>query len=110
MATEHGGARPRVVVKGAPEVVLELCATAGGGAEPLDGPRRDAWRGASARLADRALRTLAIAEAEGARLEGGLDAIAGRLVLLGLVAEEDPPRPGASRRSASAAPPASGRS
>jgi magnesium-transporting ATPase (P-type) len=110
MATWHGGgAGPgRVVVKGAPERVLELCraARAGAGEAPLDAGARAAWLAASEGLAADALRVLGVAEGEGrAASEGagadgegsgagaGFDALRGRLVLLGLSGQLDPPRP-----------------
>ncbi len=79
MATEHvrDGA-PFVVIKGAPEVVVEL------------GPEsaRADLLAAAARLADRALRVLAIAVVDNATLDQP-----GRVRILGLVGQIDPPRP-----------------
>jgi magnesium-transporting ATPase (P-type) len=84
MATEHDGG---VYIKGAPEVMLELC--------DLDDAARDAARDAAARLADRALRVLAIARVDGGEIDdrAGADAFRGRATLLGQVGELDPPRP-----------------
>jgi magnesium-transporting ATPase (P-type) len=93
MATQHGR---RVVVKGAPEAVLELCRAAriGGEDRPLDDAGRGALRAAAARMAGRALRVLAVAVVDGAQIEGGAGfaALRGRAVLLGLVGQLDPPR------------------
>jgi magnesium-transporting ATPase (P-type) len=83
MATQHQpGPRSWVVVKGAPEVVLDLC---GEEARPS--------LAAAERLALRALRVLALASAEDADLAGGIAGLRGRCTLLGLVGEIDPPRP-----------------
>ncbi|WP_437978371.1 HAD-IC family P-type ATPase [Sorangium sp. So ce295] len=98
MATQHDrGGAPRVLIKGAPESVLELCASVrrGGRAEPLgDGEAREARR-AWEDMADRALRVLAIALVDEATIapQRGYAAFAGRAQLLGLVGQLDPPRP-----------------
>ncbi len=92
MATQHGsGAEARVIVKGAPEAVLDLCARAAG--EPMDA-HRAATQKAGADMAARALRLLAVAERRGAPLDeaAGFPALSGQLVFLGLVGEVDPPR------------------
>ena len=84
MATQHETpASARVFIKGAPEVVLELC----GGDE--------AARAAAERMAERALRVLAFAVADGISIDArtSFDAFRGRALLLGLVGEIDPPRP-----------------
>ncbi len=97
MATQHhapGGAL--VIVKGAPEVVLELCGAARVRDEDraLDEAARAEVRAAIDAMAARALRVLAIGIAPGT-LDGdaGVAAHAGRIVLLGLLGQIDPPRP-----------------
>jgi magnesium-transporting ATPase (P-type) len=81
MSVVAGG---RVYVKGAPEAVFECCGETGAAAQ------------AAAALAARGLRVLAVAERElraGEAPETPAAAESG-LTLLGLVAIEDPPRPG----------------
>ncbi|MCW5632581.1 MAG: HAD-IC family P-type ATPase [Rubrivivax sp.] len=96
MATRHvrGQASPAgsppafVVVKGAPEAVLRLLPGAAVAA-------REAARAAADAMARRALRVLAVAAVdEDVALEPGtgFDVLAGRVRLLGLVGEIDPPR------------------
>jgi Ca2+-transporting ATPase len=87
MATRHtlqDGGR-RLLIKGAPEAVLRLCAPGT--------PRRDAMAAADA-MASRALRVLGFASIDDALpdLCDGFEALAGRARLLGLVGEIDPPR------------------
>jgi magnesium-transporting ATPase (P-type) len=88
------GADRLIAVKGAPERMLELCATqaAATGEEPLDGP---AWRAAIDRLAARGQRVLAFASkpARGPETLELDDVEDGGLTLLGLVGLIDPPRP-----------------
>ena len=87
MATRHAiGSTPRrVMLKGAPEAVLAVCA-----AHPAV-PR--ARREADA-LAARALRVLAVAEVDddGLDAQAGFEALRGRARLLGLIGQIDPPR------------------
>ncbi len=88
MATEHeSGGESVVFVKGAPEVVLELCAA--------DEALATATREAVEEMARRALRVLAVAVVRGASVdpERRFDALRGRATLLGLVGQLDPPRP-----------------
>ncbi len=98
MATQHpAGAGSRVLLKGAPERVLELCAGVrrGGRDERLEEPERSELRAAAEAMAERALRVLAVASVEAAEIDGraGFAAFRDRTVLLGLVGQMDPPRP-----------------
>ncbi|MEW5726488.1 MAG: HAD-IC family P-type ATPase [Pseudomonadota bacterium] len=98
MATFHadGDGAAVVAVKGAPDVVLEMCARVRltDGDHPLDAARRDEVRHEMERLGGQALRVLALAER---RLPDGLPAdpgaAVGELTLLALVGLMDPPRP-----------------
>ncbi|HET7503025.1 MAG TPA: HAD-IC family P-type ATPase [Kofleriaceae bacterium] len=105
MATQHdtpGG--PCVIVKGAAEAVLALCAgvRSGDATIPLDDAGRRAALASAEAMAGRALRVLAVAEVRGAeagasnaaRIDGraGVDALRGRATLLGLIGQIDPPR------------------
>ncbi|MDF2464649.1 MAG: ATPase, P-type (transporting), superfamily, subfamily [Ramlibacter sp.] len=89
MATRHRcDAAPRcVLVKGAPEAVLQLCAADGLAAT-------HAAHDAAEAMATKALRVLAFASVEDDPLDAqaGFEALAGRARLLGLVGEIDPPR------------------
>jgi Ca2+-transporting ATPase len=98
MATQHETpAGSRVVVKGAPEIVLSLCrAVRRNGEEvPLDDDLRRAMLAAAERMAGSALRVLAIGVADGDEIDGsaGFAAFRGRVTLLGLLGQIDPPRP-----------------
>jgi Ca2+-transporting ATPase len=87
MATEHqDGVLVRVVVKGAPERVLDLC-------DPSTLEDGAILRVAE-RFATQALRVLAVAEGRGEDLDcaGGFEGLRGRLRFLGLLGQEDPPR------------------
>lgn len=89
MATRHrlAGAPRRVFVKGAPEAVLHL-------AGHVDARLRHAMRAAAEAMAERALRVLAVATVDDDELDpaAGFAALAGRVRLLGLVGQIDPPR------------------
>jgi magnesium-transporting ATPase (P-type) len=97
MATLHEDAAGKqfLLVKGAPEVILEHCdrqANSGGPAAPLD---REHFARASDALAAQGERVLALAWAEEPRLGAGSLAPADlpkNLVLLGLIGLLDPPR------------------
>jgi len=97
MATQHGhGPRGRVCLKGAPELVLELCGSARRDAAsvPLDDAIRQGVATASAAFAKRALRLLAIAEVPDFAIDdaAGFAQFKGKAVFLGFVGEMDPPR------------------
>lgn len=91
MATQHGhGPQGRIVIKGAPEAVLRLCARA-------DGTGREAAarvEEAAGVMAGRALRVLAVAEVPEGTLDDRQDfgQLQGLPELLGLVGQMDPPR------------------
>lgn len=97
MATQHEGpVVSRIIVKGAPEVVLGHCGFARIEGEnlTLDDESRGVIRDATERMGSRALRVLAIGVLEGGEIDGrkGLSAMKGRLTLLGLLGQIDPPR------------------
>ncbi|MBH2010230.1 MAG: HAD-IC family P-type ATPase [Xanthomonadaceae bacterium] len=89
MATRHrfADAPRRVFIKGAPEALLCLCATS-------DAAVVHAARTAAEAMAGRALRVLAFAVVDDDPLDAGTGfcALAGRVRLLGLVGQIDPPR------------------
>ena len=98
MATQHEGPDgSRVFVKGAPEVVLELCTRVrrAGRDELCDERVREEVHAAAEGMAARALRLLALAVIEGGELDGrtGFAGLRGQATLLGLVGQLDPPRP-----------------
>ncbi|MGH3065700.1 MAG: cation-translocating P-type ATPase [Gaiellaceae bacterium] len=98
MATQHDSSGGRfVVLKGAPEVLLDLCSSVqhgGGSALELDEKARRLVREAADSMAARALRVLAVAIARDAEIDvpAGFQAFEGRAVLLGLIGQIDPPR------------------
>jgi Ca2+-transporting ATPase len=89
MATRHAvaGAPRQVLIKGAPESVLRLCA----GADPA---LLQAARASAEAMAGHALRVLALAQVDDDPLQAdaGFAPLAGRARLLGLVGQIDPPR------------------
>ncbi len=96
MATLHESAgASRVIVKGAPEAVLELAGWRArpNGTEPLTPEERALLAGAAEVMAGSALRVLAFAEASALpSLDGSFEALRGKAILLGFVGELDPPR------------------
>ncbi len=95
MATQHGSC---VIVKGAPECLLELCEVAGAFL-----PRRNSEGPGMApilpaeiasQLATQALRVLAVAEVENLPIDekAGFEPFRGKLRFLGLLGQMDPPR------------------
>ena len=97
-----------VVTKGAPDVLLARCTAERvvGEVRPLPDSRRTEVLAAVDRLADEALRTLAVAYRplpDGERLPEGDEALERELVYLGMVGIIDPPRPEARTAIAEAA-------
>jgi magnesium-transporting ATPase (P-type) len=97
MATEHrsAGGGQRVLLKGAPEALLDLCAwqMRKGERDPFDEEARAAMLAAAEGMAGRALRVLAFAQVDGSiDPSAGFDQFRGAAVLLGMVGEIDPPR------------------
>lgn len=98
MATAHGPRQGpwRILLKGAPEVLLELCGSErfGGGVRALDRARRGEALAAADALAGEALRVLAFAEVPEGNLDESVDAgqFRERAVFLGLAGQMDPPR------------------
>jgi len=93
MATAHGtDGLHRILIKGAPEAILPMC----GG---LDDAARRAIEHAQAGMADRALRVLAVAQAESSVLGETPERAPwrGQAQWLGLVGQIDPPRPEAAK-------------
>ncbi len=84
-----------LIAKGAPEAILHRCDRwlDGAGMRPLDGAQRDWWLAQARALAASGLRLLAFAAAP--RHGGPQDGVE-TLVLLGLMAQRDPPRPEAA--------------
>ncbi|HUU56619.1 MAG TPA: cation-transporting P-type ATPase, partial [bacterium] len=91
---DHGGGRV-AMVKGAPEIILNLCTAAreGGADKPLTAESRASLEAANADLAARGLRVLAAATRQVGADEEISDGVERDLTFLGYVAIEDPPRP-----------------
>jgi Ca2+-transporting ATPase len=89
MATRHrlADAPRHIYIKGAPEAVLQLCARD-------DAPRSEAARAAAETMALRAWRVLAFAAVDDDLLDAAASfgALTGRVRLLGLAGQIDPPR------------------
>ncbi len=97
MATQHETPEgARIILKGAPEVVLSHCRAVRRNGEDiaLDDDARRAMLDAAERMAGRALRVLAIGVVDGAELDGvaGFPSLHGRVTLLGILGQIDPPR------------------
>lgn len=97
MATQHVIEGKNVVyIKGAPEVVLDLCDSFyhDGGTQPLGESQRAELQTAAKKMADSALRLLALGFVNDAHLDAskGFSALSGKVTLIGLVGELDPPR------------------
>ena len=97
MVTVHRVAdRLVVLVKGAPEVILERCVQAWGprdAVEALDEAGREALLSATARMAERGMRVLALATRDLAESSIDVDALDVRLTLVCLAGLRDPVRP-----------------
>ncbi len=103
--SSEGGAELMIVTKGAPEVLVERCTheRVAGAVVALTADRRAEIAADVDRLADRALRTLAVAYRPLATLEQPVDAsIEHDLIHLGVVGIIDPPRPEAAAAIAEA--------
>jgi Ca2+-transporting ATPase len=87
MATRHAGVAPQVCIKGAPETLLALCT-------PAHAAGAAAARAAAESMAQQALRVLAFGMVDELAVDEATTfaAFAGRVRLLGLVGEIDPPR------------------
>lgn len=90
------GSGVRLIVKGAPDVVLELCthAVIGGGTALLNQSQRRRIMQQNEQMAKEALRVIAVAYRSSS---GASDNEENRLVFAGLIGMTDPPRPEAAR-------------
>lgn len=97
MATQHAIDGTSVVyVKGAPEVLVEFCSTVYHDGEILifEENQRSEVQAAAKKMADSALRVLALGFIHDAYIDGlkGFSPFVGKITFLGLVGELDPPR------------------
>lgn len=96
MATQHSRTgRSVVYIKGAPEVVLDLCFGRGAPKRALEAVQADRVRiqDAAERMASKALRVLAFAKVEDVSGElSNFEAFRGKADFLGFVGQLDPPR------------------
>ena len=97
MATYHHGASGGVtIVKGAPELVIDLCSNVQTAGRPrrFEDSERERMLAVAEEMASAALRVLAVAVVPGEpRIIGsGFDALRGKATLLGLAGQMDPPR------------------
>lgn len=97
MATQHDTSEGlRVFIKGAPELVIELCGHYMSAGEPLpmESKDRQAFRDEAVQMAAQALRVLAFAVVDGVSVDGrlGFAAFHGKAVFIGLAGQLDPPR------------------
>lgn len=88
---------PLLSVKGAPEVLLDLCVTERGSPEPLTQAARQRLSDQASRLAQKGLRVLAVAERPYPSLEVLEPRHVTGLELVGFLAFSDPVRPSAKR-------------
>ena len=88
-----------MIVKGAPDLLLQRCTAAksGGQTLPLSGDLRGRILARNAEMAQDALRVLAVAEKQADSLPASDDAAESGLTFLGLIGLEDPPRPEAKQ-------------
>ncbi len=101
MATQHDVEQESIVyVKGAPEILLKYCGSYfyDGQIEELDAEISVGLQAASGKMADSALRLLAVGFIENAYIDGskGFSPFMGKVTLLGLIGELDPPRTAAA--------------
>ncbi len=86
----------RLIAKGAPDVLIARCTQLlqGGEIRPLTGAMKAKLLSDNSRLAERALRVLAVAYRDVSALPSDDRESESRLIFCGLIAMEDPPRPG----------------
>ncbi|WP_067862142.1 cation-translocating P-type ATPase [Nocardia shimofusensis] len=86
----------RLIVKGAPEIVLARCTrvrAADGGTEPFDDERRERAERMVRELAEQGLRVLVVARRDLSREPDDVERMVGELTLLGFLGLADIPRP-----------------
>ncbi len=97
MATQHQTEEKNIIfIKGAPEAILKLCNFIyhNDSSFPLDSILREEVENAAKKMANSALRVLAFGFISDSFIDGskGFSPFAGKVTLLGLVGELDPPR------------------